>query len=224
LSRIIYPEIFSEAQSKNELFAFFTGREPGIDVSGISDMPVYFPYQEHTGHVTVLKDASDPDVADAVVTDNKGVLLGLKVADCVPVLLYDPVSRAMGAVHAGWRGTAKEILKSTVKTMEHAFGSEPRNMLVAIGPAIRWCCYEVGREVLNAIVGATGDGDYHMEKDGKLCLDLQSANKYQALSVKIQETNISIIEECTYCYPDKYFSYRHAKGPTGRQGGFIGMP
>lgn len=224
MSLIVYPEIFREARSKDELVAFFTGRVPGIDVSGTSDIPVYFPYQEHTGHVTVLKDVSAPDVADAVVTNRSGVLLGLKVADCVPILLYDPVSRAVGAVHAGWRGTAKEILKSTVKTMEHAFGSDPQNILVAIGPAIRWCCYEVGREVLNAVMGATGDGDYHMEKDGKLCLDLQSANKYQALSVRIQDINISIIEECTYCYPDRYFSYRHSKGPTGRQGGFIGKP
>jgi YfiH family protein len=223
LSRIIYPETFSKAQSKDELVAFFTGRDPSLDVSGISDMPVYFPIQEHTGHVTVLTDDSAPDVADAVITDKKGVLLGLKLADCVPILLYDPARRVIGAVHAGWRGTAKEILKNTVKTMENAFGSEPRDILMAIGPAIRWCCYEVGREVLNAVVRATGDGDYHMEKDGKLCLDLQSANKYQALSIKIQDTNISIIEECTYCYPDKYFSYRHAKGPTGRQGGFIGM-
>jgi copper oxidase (laccase) domain-containing protein len=82
----------------------------------------------------------------------------------------------------------------------------------------------VGREVLDPVVRASGEGDYHMEKDGKLCLDLPSANKYQALSVKIQAENIEVIEECTYCYPDRYFSYRYAKGPTGRQGGFIGIP
>jgi YfiH family protein len=224
LSHIIYPEILDDARSSGEVVAFFTGREPGIDVSSVTDMPVYFPIQEHTGHVLVLEDAGTPEVADAVITNSRGVFLGLKVADCVPILLYDPANKAVGAVHAGWRGTAKQLLKSAVKTMESAFGSDPGEVLVAIGPAIRWCCYEVGREVLDTVIRATGPGDYHMEKDGKLCLDLQSANKYQALSVKIQEQNISIADECTYCYPDRYFSYRYEKGTAGRQGGFIGMP
>jgi YfiH family protein len=224
VSHIIYPNIFEDARSRNEVMAFFTGKDPGIDVSGVSDMPVYFPIQEHTGHVLVLEDDSTPEVADAVVTDRRGVLLGLKVADCVPILLYDPAQKAVGAVHAGWRGTAKELLKSTVKTMGQAFGTDPADVLVAIGPAIRWCCYEVGKEVLDIVIKATGEGDYHMEKDGKICLDLQSTNKYQSLSAKIQGKNISIIEECTYCYPDRYFSYRYSNGTEGRQGGFIGMP
>lgn len=201
--------------------AFFTGRNPGIDVSGITDVPVYFPVQEHTGRVVVVGDNPSREVADAVITSRKGILMGLKVADCVPVLLYDPVRRAAGAVHAGWRGTAQGILKNTVRKMTEEFGSEPQDILLAIGPAIRWCCYEVGREVLDAVARATGEGEYHKEKDGKLCLDLQSANKCQALSVKIQDRNISTVEECTYCYPERFFSYRYSKGPTGRQGGFI---
>ncbi len=223
MSRVIYPEIFSKALSRNEVIAFFTGRDPGIDVSGITDMPVYFPIQEHTGKVFTLGEDLTPVVADAVVTDRKNVLLGLKVADCVPVLLYDPVRRAVGAVHAGWRGTAQGILKNTVQKMTGVFGSDPGDILLAIGPAIRWRCYEVDRDVLDAVVSATGEGDYREDKDGKAVLDLQSANKYQALSVKIQGRNISVAEECTYCYPERFFSYRYSKGPTGRQGGFIGM-
>jgi len=224
LSLIIYPETFEPARLSNDVVAFFTGKEPGIDVSGVSDMPVYFPIQKHTADVTVLEADTTPVVADAVVTNRKGILIGIKVADCVPILLYDPVRKAVGAAHAGWRGTAHGILKKTVEAMRSTFGTDPADLVVAIGPAIRWCCYEVGREVLDAVVAATGEGDYHMEKDGKLCLDLQSANKYQALSVKIQDKNISITEECTFCYPDRYFSYRYTKGTGGRQGGFIGMP
>jgi len=223
LSRTIYPEIFSKALSRNEITAFFTGRDPGIDVSGITDMPVYFPIQKHTGKVFTLGEDLAPVVADAVITDRKNVLLGLKVADCVPVLLYDPVRRAVGAVHAGWRGTAQGILKNTIQKMTGVFGSDPKDILLAIGPAIRWRCYEVDRDVLDAVVSATGEGDYREETEGKAVLDLQSANKYQALSVKIQDGNISVAEECTYCYPERFFSYRYSKGPTGRQGGFIGM-
>jgi len=225
LNDIIFPEVFDGARSRGELVAFFTGKEPGIDASGVADgMPVYFPMQEHTGNVIVIGDNPRREVADAAVSDRRGLLLGLKVADCVPVLLYDPIRRVVGAVHAGWRGTAQGILKNTIGKMAEAFGSDPGDILVAIGPAIRWCCYEVGRDVLDAVRKATGEGEYHMERDGRLCLDLQSANKYQALSVKIQGGNISIAEECTCCRPERFYSYRHAKGPTGRQGGFIGMP
>jgi copper oxidase (laccase) domain-containing protein len=101
--------------------------------------------------------------------------------------------------------------------------SLPGDILIAIGPAIRWCCYKVGGEVLEAVAKETGKGRYHLERDGTLCLDLPSANWQQAVSVKIPGENIWLSEECTYCYPDKFYSYRYSKGPTGRQGGFIGM-
>ncbi len=224
MSLVIHPEIFEKARVVGKLTAFFTGKDPGSDVSGLTDMPVHFPIQEHTARVSAVTDNASREVADAVVTGEKGILLGLKVADCVPILLFDRKRKAVGAVHAGWRGTAAGILKNTIAMMARNFGSDPQDIVVAIGPAIRWCCYEVGREVLDAVVQATGEGEYHMEKKGKLCLDLPSANKHQALSVKIQDENIEVIEECTYCYPDRYFSYRYAKGPTGRQGGFIGIP
>jgi YfiH family protein len=224
LSLVIHPEIFERARAEEGLTAFFTGRDPGLDVSGLTNMPVHFPIQEHTSLVSSVTDIASREVADAVVTGKRGILLGLRVADCVPILLYDGRRKAVGAVHAGWRGTAAGILKNTIAAMVRDFGSDPRDIAVAIGPAIRWCCYEVGREVLDPVVRATGGGDYHMEKNGRLCLDLPSANKYQALSVKIEVENIDVIEECTYCHPDRYFSYRYAKGPTGRQGGFIGIP
>lgn len=224
MSLVIHPEIFEKARVNGELIAFFTGKNPGSDVSGVTDMTVHFPIQEHTARVSAVTDNASREVADAVVTGEKGILLGLKVADCVPILLFDRKRKVVGAVHAGWRGTAAGILKNTVAMMVRNFGSDPQDIVVAIGPAIRWCCYEVGQEVLDAVVQTTGEGEYHMEKEGKLCLDLPSANKHQALSVKIQDENIEVIEECTYCYPNRYFSFRYAKGPTGRQGGFIGIP
>ncbi len=173
-----------------------------------------------------------PRIADAVITSNKGILLGVQVADCVPVLLYDAKRNVIGVVHAGWRGTAASILKKSIEAMQERFSSFPIDIKIAIGPSIRWCCYHVGYDVLESVKKATGNGEYHnpplppFSKGGMggfYCLDLASANKYQAISAGIHEKNIWVSEECTYCHPDKYYSYRFAKGTTGRQGGFIGI-
>jgi YfiH family protein len=170
-------------------------------------------------------------VADAVVTDIHGILLGVQVADCVPILLCDGAGRSIGAVHAGWKGTAAGILKGAIRQMKEAYGSEPGDILVSMGPAIRWCCYIVGRDVFDDVSKATGEGEYSMMMDDSICLDLQSANKHQALSAGIRQEHISIVEDCTFCYPKRYYSHRYitAKGNgkeknEGRQGGFIGFP
>lgn len=215
---ISHPEIFG-----GDVTAFFTGRDPGVDVEPPGGKLLYMPEQKHTCEVMVLGADLGTRVSDAVVTGRRDVLLGVQVADCVPILLYDRRNAVVGAVHAGWRGTAQGILKKTIRVMAQRYRSLPGDILIAIGPAIRWCCYKVGGEVLEAVAKETGKGRYHLERDGTLCLDLPSANWQQAVSVKIPGENIWLSEECTYCYPDKFYSYRYSKGPTGRQGGFIGM-
>jgi YfiH family protein len=215
--------------NRRNLISSFTDKKTGADISvisrkfGVPERDIYIPVQRHTDHVHILRFDMDRKVADAVVTRRVSVLLGVVVADCVPVLLHDPVRMVCGAVHAGWRGTARGILKRTLKVMVDEFYSDPSDILMAIGPSIRWCCYGVGRDVLDAVWRSTGDGDYHMNKGNVLCLDLPSANRIQALSMGLSEKNIVMSDECTYCDPHKYYSYRFAKGPTGRQGGFIGM-
>ncbi len=226
---MIYPEIFD-----GFAMAFFTGKDIGLEVEGITGRRVYYPVQKHTDTVIHLKEKTKPAVGDAVITRRRDVLLGIKTADCVPILLYDKVGLAIGAAHAGWRGTAAGILKKTIAEMQAAFGTDPEDLLISMGPSIRWCCYEVGREVIDAVSKETGkEGEYFKpKKAGKYCLDLQSANKLQALSLGVPERNISIIEECTYCFPERYYSYRYALkhgGPDSpaakrRQGGYIGMP
>jgi hypothetical protein len=156
-----------------------------------------------------------------VITDRKGVVIGVQGADCVPILLHDRRTGATGAVHSGWRGTAAEILKKTIGAMGGRFSSSPSDITIAIGPAIRWCCYGVGYEVIEAVKKATGAGDYFMMKGEKYCLDLPMANRYQAVAAGVLPENIWMSEDCTFCLPEKYYSYRFAKGPTGRQGGFI---
>jgi len=218
---IIYPEIF-----KNKgVMAFFTGKSPGADIekisaiTGVSKEKIYMPIQRHTAEVVELPEDMSSVVADSVITNRRGVLVGVKVADCVPILLYSKTH--ISAIHAGWRGTAKGILLKTIKKiLTH---SKPEDILIAIGPSIRWCCYKVGEDVLDAVVLATGKGDYYIEKEGSLCLDLPTANLYQATSLGILRKNIWLSEECTYCNPQRFHSYRFAKDHSGRQAGFIGI-
>lgn len=209
--------------------AFFTTKASSCDKAGVSKIAgisadnIYLPVQKHTDKVLTLDYDTEPKVADAVITDRKGILIGVQTADCVPVLLYDAKRHIVGAVHAGWRGTAAGILGNTIQAMSDRFYSSPDDILIAVGTAIRWCCYNVGYEVIEAVSKATGEGEYFIKRGEKYCLDLPTANKYQALYSGVPADNIWMSEECTSCLPEKYYSYRYAKGVTGRQCGFIGI-
>ncbi len=189
----------------------------------ISKDSIYLPIQKHTNKIHILDSDNKPAVADAVVTDRKNVLIGVLVADCVPILLYDKSKKIIGAVHAGWRGTAKQILKETIIAMQEKFGCLPGNISVAIGPSIRQCSYEVDEDVNNAVHKATGAGDYYLRQGNKYFIDLSSANRIQALNMGILSQNIWQSDECTFCKPEKYYSYRYSGVSSGRQGGFIGI-
>lgn len=224
MENIILLKIFG-----NKVNAFFTGKTPGSDLGRISKIAsvkrenIYIPLQQHTDRVLILDSDLEPKIADAVITNRKGLLLGVQVADCVPILLHDTGKDVTGVVHAGWRGTAEGILKKTITAMADKFNSSPSDIIIAIGPSIKWCCYKVGFEVIESVGKATGKGDYIIERGGQYCVDLPSANTYQALSIGVLPENIWISGECTSCHPDKYYSYRYARGTTGRQGGFIGI-
>ena len=209
--------------------ACFTGKNPGADLQsiaeryGISRAQIYLPVQKHTDKIMVIDASSEPAIADAVITKQKGLLIGVQVADCVPILLFDPHKQVVAAVHAGWRGTAEAILKKTLHAFSERFFSDPADILVAIGPSIRQCCYEVDGDVIRAVSHATGDGAYIRTKGDKFCLDLASANMLQALTMGIPESNTWISDDCTFCSPEKFFSYRFSRGLAGRQAGFIGL-
>jgi YfiH family protein len=223
METLIFPKIFDR-----KVKAFFTGRMPGCDIRRISEIAsvdrqnIYLPIQKHTDKVLLL-DSLEPMIGDSVVTDRKGFLIGVQGADCVPVLIYDRRAQVVGAVHAGWRGTAAGILKQTLKRMTVRFASSPSDIALAIGPAIRWCCYNVGYEVVDALRKATGSGEYLKVSGERFYVDLAAANRCQAVSAGVSPENVWMSDDCTFCTPDKYYSYRFAKGPTGRQGGFIGI-
>lgn len=224
LHTLILPDIFD-----GRVRAFFTTKAVGADRTKIGDLfsmdqeAICMPLQKHTDSVWLLNEECSPVKADAVVTRNTGILVGVQVADCVPMLLYDRQRSAVGAVHAGWKGTSLQILKKTISLMAEQFGSVPSDIRVAFGPSIRGYCYPVDREVKDAVMSASGPGDYAVQTSGKFCVDLASANLLQALSAGILSQNIWISPECTYCNPDAFHSYRYHRNHAGRQGGFIGI-
>ena len=153
---------------------------------------------------------------DALITNLPDVPLLLFYADCVPVLLADPETGAIGLAHAGWRRTAARIAKKTVAAMQDAFSVKPENLLAAIGPSIGGCCYEVDDVVWNQMPGYRS---CFMEKcDGKFWLDLWQVNRQQLTEAGVVPSRISVAGVCTNHNPELFFSYRYENGRTGRMG------
>jgi YfiH family protein len=160
--------------------------------------------------------------ADVIVTGAKGVAIGVLTADCLPVILYDPVRRAAATVHAGWRGTVKGVCLKAVEALEKTFGTDPADVVAALGPRIGRCCYGVGDEVLEAFRGAFGRVDDYLVSDaGGLRLDLARANADQLRSAGLSRGMVSTEAPCTSCNRGLFFSYRRDGARTGRQMSFI---
>ena len=184
-----------------------------------------------------------------MITSTPRLLLGIKTADCVPVLVADVKRRVVGAFHAGWRGTAARIVEKGVGEMRRQFKSNPRDLRAAIGPCIRKCCYSVGAEVRaefesqftyaaelfeevfdsNAVhvkypmlflnQRAPGHGDLGPE----LHLDLVAANQRQLEDAGVRCDYISVVNGCTACATKRFFSHRAEFGKTGRMMAVIGI-
>jgi YfiH family protein len=160
---------------------------------------------------------------DGIITNQPGVLLGIGVADCIPILLLDPVHRVAAALHAGWKGTAANIVTRGVTAMTEMFGTRPAEILAAVGPGIGSCCYEVDGVVREAFEhnGASWDVIATSRGEGKWGLDLARANYRQLLEAGLEETKIETADRCVSCDHDLFFSHRRDRGVTGRQMGFI---
>jgi YfiH family protein len=155
------------------------------------------------------------DNSDALITQHPDILLMVQVADCVPILLYDPVNKVIAAIHAGWKGTVKLIVEKTIKKMVDEFGSDPKDIIAGIGPSVGPCCYEVGKEVIHD----AGNMKEFIDKRGRF--DLWRANESQLISQGLKRSNIKIASVCTMCNKDIYFSSRASGGNTGRFGAGI---
>lgn len=159
--------------------------------------------------------------ADAAVAEAPGLLLGIETADCLPVLVLDPVRRAVAAAHAGWRGTAAGVARAAVAALV-AGGSHAEDLLAATGPGIGPCCYEVGDE-LRAVFGVGGAEFFRPGPRGRPHLDVRAANERQLREAGIPEARIHRVDDCTRCRADLYHSYRREGGEAGRMINYIGF-
>ena len=190
--------------------------------------------QIHSGNVTIISEEMSGkgstehreaiNATDAMVTTAPGICLIILVADCVPLLFFDPARKVIGVAHAGWKGTLQCVVLNTVRSMESVFGSSPQDIVVGMGPSIGPCCYEVGPEIISrveSIFGTTREYIVKESRDGKGCFDLWKANLKQLLYAGVEEKNIEMAQKCTCHNPELFFSYRHQKGDTGRFGAGI---
>lgn len=187
-------------------------------------------WQKHSAEVRLVKNIDDtrqPEKSlgetvycDALTTRTPRLLLGVKTADCVPVLLADARTGACAAIHAGWRGTLSSIVARTLERMLTEFGTQAADVTAAIGPAARGCCYEVGHEVIEAFREQFSDADslFSPTRDGHALVDLHKANREQLVAAGVQLENIHTAPLCTMCRTDLFFSYRREKRTHGRTG------
>ena len=155
---------------------------------------------------------------DALITKQPQIALALNFADCVPLIFYDPVKKVIASAHAGWKGTVAKIGVKTVNKMTKEFSSNPKDIIVLIGPAIGKCCFEVKEDVKNKLLD-TIDKGYHTKVCNENFLDLKSINKFQLLANGIEK--IDVCEYCTSCQNELFFSYRRENGKTARHSAVI---
>ena len=162
--------------------------------------------------------------ADGLMTRIPSLLLTIRVADCVPLLLADTRLGIVAAVHAGWRGTAAGIAAAAVERLRHTYGSDPAELIAAIGPSIGPCCYTVGEDVRDAF-RASGHGEGSTRRwfqtGSRLRLDLWSANRDQLAAAGVANAAVFVSGLCTACHPAWFYSYRREGAATGRLVGFI---
>jgi YfiH family protein len=158
--------------------------------------------------------------ADASVTAAPGQILGIKTADCLPVLFVDPARRIAAAAHAGWRGTAAGVVYRVLDWLA-AQGSERHDLEVALGPCIGACCYEVGDDLRGHF--APDEQRFFVPGRGdRPHLDVRGINEAQLVAAGVARTNIAHVDECTYCLPERYYSYRREGAAAGRMINYVG--
>lgn len=209
-------------------------RKKICDALSIDFSKLTFQHQVHDDRITIvdlgnagaglLQKQGALYQSDAMITTEKGVTLFAQAADCVPIAIFDPKRRVIAAIHAGWRGTVKKIAQKTALKMIAEFGCTPQNMLVGIGPSIGRCCYEVGKEVVEAITqNFTNSSNIVYQNTTSYHIDLWEANKSQLTEIGISDFNIEVANECTKCNSNLYYSSRNDNGFTGRFGIGISM-
>lgn len=190
--------------------------------------------QTHTANIRIvtkddrgkglIRERDYKDV-DGMITNVPGIVLAAFFADCVPIYLVDPVTRSIGLLHSGWKGTVNNIIKNGIRAMKHAYGTKPGNLLAAIGPSICGSCYEIGEDVAEQFRRAYPAAQYRQmirdDRNGKYHLDLWMACRFNLMGSGVPKEHILEGNLCTCCNPDFLFSHRASGGKRGNLGAFL---
>lgn len=169
--------------------------------------------------------AESSEKADAVVSNLPHVLAAVKTADCVPVIMGDPVKNVYAAVHAGWRGTVSSIVSKSVNTLTDQFDTDPNDLIAAIGPAATCSNYEIGTDVIEAFAASFDNSEKYFQptREGHAFVDLHTANRDQLMNAGVTGNNIYTAPFCTMNRPDLFFSYRLEKQKNGKTGRLLSV-
>ncbi len=186
---------------------------------GLNSARVATARQVHGARVTVVgadqRGTAQPQT-DSLISAEPGTCLLLRFADCLPLMLYDPVRRAIALVHAGWRGLVAGVVRNTVLRLQHAFACRPRDLVAGLGPTIGPCCYEVGPDLILKLQRVFDDPRQFLlpQPPGTPHFDLPGAVRWQLRQEGVQQIEASGM--CTACHTDEFFSHRAEQGRTGR--------
>ena len=179
-------------------------------------------HQVHSNHVHTIGNITgecEQPQGDALITACQNTTLAVQSADCIPVLIADPVRRAIAAVHSGWRGTLARILPATIRTMQDAFGTEPADLVLALGPGIQACCFQIGAEVRQLFLQEYGNSGAIVPMPGvpdKYLLNLERILEIQCIDASLNPENCYSSGACTRCNTSQFFSYRAEGAHSGR--------
>lgn len=187
---------------------------------GISPGQLALSRQVHGSGVLVAREPQQAEGFDAIITGTPGVFAAVFIADCTPVLIFDPVNKACAAIHAGWRGTVDGITTKALGKMQEEFGTRPADCLAFIGACISFDAFEVNADVADHF--AETEKRYNAPS-GKFYVDLKGANRRQLLEGGLHKHNIEVSPYCTVLNNELFFSHRREKGTTGRMMAVIGF-
>lgn len=197
---------------------------------GVEVEDMTFTHQTHTTNVAVVREENRGTrfmETDGMVTNVPGICLVTFYADCVPLYFVDPVKKAIGMSHSGWRGTVGKIGKVTIEKMTEVYGSNPEDLVVAIGPSICQDCYEVSEDVIKQFKANFAEGIwpelFYQKDNGKYQLNLWKANEHVFLEAGVKKENIAVTNVCTHCNPDILFSHRTTGNMRGNLSAFLAL-
>lgn len=181
------------------------------------------PSQTHTSNIEIVNvEQLDYPDTDGLILSAKNQVIYLNFADCVPIIFYDEIKNIGAIAHAGWRGTFGKIGVKTIQKLHDEFGTNIKNIKCAIGPAISFCCFNVGKDVCEKILSTVQNKNGLSEmRNDNIYVDLKGVNKQQLIEIGVKSENIDVCPYCTVCDNDLFFSYRKENATTNRHSAII---